>query len=60
MQQAAAGTTEVTSNITGVNQAARDTGTAATQVLNSTGDLTKQSETLRGQVEKFLAAVKAA
>ena len=33
---------------------------AAGQVLNSTSELTKQSETLRSQVEKFLAAVKAA
>jgi methyl-accepting chemotaxis protein len=60
VQQAAAGTTEVTTNISGVNEAARDAGTAAGQVLHSTSELTKQSETLRGQVEKFLAAVKAA
>jgi methyl-accepting chemotaxis protein len=60
VQQAASGTTEVTSNISGVNQAAAETGTAATQVLASASELSQQSETLRGQVEKFLAAVKAA
>jgi methyl-accepting chemotaxis protein len=60
VQQAASGTTEVTSNISGVNQAASETGAAATQVLASASELSQQSETLRGQVEKFLAAVKAA
>ncbi len=60
VQQAAAGTSEVTSNISGVNQAAADTGAAATQVLSATSELSKQAETLRGQVEHFLSAVKAA
>jgi methyl-accepting chemotaxis protein len=60
VQQASAGTSEVTSNISGVNQAASDTGAAATQVLGAASDLSKQAETLRGQVEKFIAAVRAA
>jgi methyl-accepting chemotaxis protein len=60
VQQASKGTGEVTSNISGVSQAATDTGTAASQVLASSSELSKQSETLRGQVEKFLAEVKAA
>jgi methyl-accepting chemotaxis protein len=60
VQQASSGTHEVTTNIAGVNQAATDTGAAASQVLSSASELSKQSETLRGQVEKFLSAVKAA
>jgi methyl-accepting chemotaxis protein len=60
VQQASKGTGEVTSNISGVNQAATDTGAAASQVLSSSAELSKQSETLRGQVETFLSAVKAA
>jgi methyl-accepting chemotaxis protein len=60
VQQASSGTTEVTSNIGGVSQAAGETGAAATQVLGAAKDVARQSETLRAQVEKFLAAVKAA
>jgi methyl-accepting chemotaxis protein len=60
VEQAAQGTTEVTTNITSVTQAANDTGTAADQVLTSAQDLTRQSDTLRGLVAKFLSEVKAA
>ena len=60
VQQAAQGTNEVSSNISGVTQAAASTGAAAEQVLATAGELSKQSETLRGRVETFLAAVKAA
>ena len=60
VQQAAAGTTEVSANITGVTQAAGETGAAAQQVLSASGELSKQSETLRGQVETFLTQIKAA
>jgi len=60
VQQAAAGTTEISSNVTGVRQAAGDTGAAAQQVLVASGELSQQSETLRGQVETFLADIKAA
>jgi methyl-accepting chemotaxis protein len=60
VQQAAAGTSEVSANIVGVTQAADETGAAAQQVLSASGELSKQSETLRGQVETFLSAIKAA
>jgi methyl-accepting chemotaxis protein len=60
VQQAAAGTNEISSNVTGVRRAAGDTGAAAQQVLLASGDLSRQSETLRGQVETFLADIKAA
>ena len=58
--KAAAGTTEVSSNIGGVTQAASDTGTAANDVLNSAAELAKQSEALRAEVDSFLSGVKAA
>ena len=60
VQQAAKGTSEVTSNIDGVNQAATETGSAAAQVLGASSELSKQSEQLRSQVERFLAGVKSA
>ena len=60
VQQASAGTSEVTENIHGVNEAATSTGAAAEQVLNASGELSEQAETLRLKVETFLTAVKAA
>ncbi len=60
VQQAAAGTSEVSSNITGVTQAASQTGAASAQVLSTSGDLAKQSEVLRGEVDKFLGNIRAA
>jgi methyl-accepting chemotaxis protein len=60
VQQASVGTSQVTQNITGVSQAASETGHAATQVLGAAGDLSKQSTMLRGKVEAFLGAIKAA
>ncbi|HXP77325.1 MAG TPA: hypothetical protein VN823_24530 [Stellaceae bacterium] len=35
-------------------------GSAAGQVLSAAGELSKQSEMLRGQVDQFLAAIRAA
>ncbi len=60
VEQAAAGTQEVSSNIGGVSQAANDTGAAATQIQSTAEDLSKQSETLRAEVDRFLANVRAA
>ena len=60
VEQAAAGTQEVSSNISGVNQAANDTGAAATQIQSAASELSQQSETLRIEVDKFLANVRAA
>jgi methyl-accepting chemotaxis protein len=59
-QQAAAGTQQVSENIAAVNQAATETGAAASQVLQSAGELSKQGELLRAEVDKFLAEVRAA
>ncbi len=60
VQEAAQGTNEVSSNIGGVSQAASQTGSAATQVLGAAGELSKQSEVLRRQVDQFLADIRAA
>jgi methyl-accepting chemotaxis protein len=60
VQQAAAGTSEVSTNITGVTQAAGQTGAASAQVLSTAGELAKQSEVLRGEVNKFLENIRAA
>jgi len=60
VEQAATGTQEVSSNISGVGQAANDTGSAAGQVLASARDLSKQSDSLKSVVTKFLVDVKAA
>ncbi|MEQ8395949.1 HAMP domain-containing methyl-accepting chemotaxis protein [Thalassobaculum sp.] len=60
VQQASAGTSEVTTNITGIRQAASETGTAASQVLGASGNLSRQTEALRAEVESFLAKIRAA
>ena len=60
VEQAAAGTQEVSSNIGGVSQAANDTGSAASQIQSASAELSRQSEVLKTEVEKFLANVQAA
>lgn len=60
MQQAASGTQEVSSNISGVTQAAGETGRAASQVLDASRELARHSSTLKTQIDVFLKNVKAA
>lgn len=60
VQEAAQGTGEVSSNIVGVNEAAGETGAAATQVLASAEQLSGQAATLRADVDRFLANIRAA
>lgn len=60
VHQAAQGTGEIATNIEGVSRAAGDTGAAATQLLGAAGELSKQAETLRNDVDGFLATVRAA
>lgn len=60
VQEAAAGTSEVSKNISGVTQASQESGAAASQVLSSSGEFSKQSELLKTEVEKFIAEVRAA
>jgi methyl-accepting chemotaxis protein len=60
IQQAAAGASEVTHNIGQVTQAAEVSSAAASQVLASASELAQQSETLRGEVVRFVEFVRAA
>ena len=60
VQQAAKGTEDISSNISGVARAADQTGTAAEGVLTIAGQLAQQSDTLRVEVDKFLADLNAA
>ncbi len=60
VQEASKGTSEVSTNISGVTQAAGETGQAANQVLGAAGELSKQSETLRREVDRFLSQIRAA
>jgi methyl-accepting chemotaxis protein len=57
--QAATGTEEVARNIEGVSRAADDAGAAAGQVLEASGELAKQAEALRHEVDSFIARVRA-
>ena len=59
VEQASAGTQEVSSNITGVTQAAKDTGIAASNIRDASVRLTRQSESLRSEVDTFLNTVRA-
>ena len=58
--QAATGTGEVTANIAGVAQASEETGAAASQVLGAASELSRQSEHLSTEVNRFLTTVRAA
>jgi methyl-accepting chemotaxis protein len=60
VQQAAAGTSEVSSNIVGVTKASGTTGQTAGEVLTAAQEMARQAESLRTEVERFLADVKAA
>ena len=60
VQQAAAGTNQVASNITDVNRGAAETGSASAQVLSSAQSLSSESSRLKLEVGKFLATVRAA
>ncbi len=60
VQNASDSTNAVTQAMTQVSHAAVETGTAAGQVLDASGDLSKQANELRGEVEAFLNAVRTA
>lgn len=60
VQQAAVGAQEVTANITSVAEAANHTGATSTQVATSSRMLDQQAESLRHELGRFLAAVRAA
>jgi methyl-accepting chemotaxis protein len=58
--QTAQATREVTTNIGGVSAAANETGGAAGHVLSAASNLSKHAEQLSGEVNVFLAGVRAA
>jgi methyl-accepting chemotaxis protein len=58
--EAAIGTRDVTHHITDVQREASETGEAANQVVNASGELGRQAEHLRKQVDSFLATLRAA
>ena len=60
VQQAAARTGEVSQNIAGVTDGIAATGTAAEEVLGSAIELSKQSQRLRDEVDRFLGQIRAA
>jgi len=60
VHQAAKGTAEVVTNIADVNRGASETGTASAQVFTSAQALARESGSLKSEVEKFVATVRAA
>jgi len=60
VQGAALGTSQVSSSILGVNEAAAQTGSASEQVFTAADELSKQAEILRADVDNFLAKIRAA
>jgi len=60
IQQAAGGTTEVSGNIVGVSAASTQAGSAASEVLAASGALREEADLLRGEIDTFLANIRAA
>jgi methyl-accepting chemotaxis protein len=60
VQQAAQGTTQVTSHIVDVQRGASETGSASSQVLSAAQSLSSESNRLKLEVGKFLNSVRAA
>jgi hypothetical protein len=58
--EASRGTTDVSSNIGGVAQAAEDTGRAANEMVSTSTELVRQAERLQQQVHGFLRDVRMA
>jgi methyl-accepting chemotaxis protein len=60
VQQAAQGTIQVADNISEVSDGANATGAASSKVLTAAQQLSGQGRTLRAEVDRFLATVRAA
>ncbi|MHB2210302.1 methyl-accepting chemotaxis protein [Methylobacterium sp. CM6257] len=58
--QATAGAKQVTGNVVGVADAAEETGAAADHVLTAAGALSRQSERLTAEVDRFLTTIRTA
>ncbi|HYD31368.1 MAG TPA: globin-coupled sensor protein, partial [Azospirillaceae bacterium] len=59
VQQASVGTQEVSETIVRVNESAAETGREAQHVLTAVNDLSSQSANLKGEVDRFLARIRA-
>ncbi|MEO1200135.1 MAG: methyl-accepting chemotaxis protein, partial [Pseudomonadota bacterium] len=60
IEQASDGTAGVASNLAAVTEGAHETSTSARSVLEASQELSNHSEHLRGEVERFIQAVRAA
>ena len=60
IQHASVGTSDVSSNIIGVSEASTEAGAAATQVLGAAGELRREADTLRAEIDAFLVSIRAA
>ena len=60
VQLASKSTSDVSVNISAITQSSGETGAAASQVLGAASELSRQSEQLRAEVDKFLVTVRAA
>ena len=60
VQEAATGTSEVTQTLGGVNEGADETSRSASQVLAAVGELSRQTDGLRSEVDGFLKRMTAA
>ncbi|MFN3076176.1 MAG: methyl-accepting chemotaxis protein [Alphaproteobacteria bacterium] len=60
VDQAAVGTQEVSKNISGVTSASEEAGQSANEVLGAAGELSRQSEHLRKEVDSFIGRIRAA
>lgn len=58
VEEQGAATQEVATNITGVTSAASETGQSASQVLEAAAELSRQSENLGTESDKFLAEMR--
>lgn len=59
VNQAAVGTQQVNDNIASVSQASQEAGAASGQVMSAAGELSQQSELLKGIVDRFINQVRA-
>ena len=60
VQEASKGTADVSQNIVGVTTAAQETGRASEDLLGASGELAKQGEALRSEIETFMKKIGAA
>ena len=59
-QEVASATTQVRANVGGVSESVATTGDAALKVVEAAADLTRQAQTLRSDVDRFLNEIRAA